>query len=81
MKTNPIIEKIMAAGLSAFEHENNSDSCSGTMHVSIIGGVRRVEFYPTTGTVYANAEKGKYPAFRKKKAGIETAIRLAKFGA
>ncbi|ENH1343585.1 TPA: hypothetical protein ACF3O9_004588 [Klebsiella pneumoniae] len=81
MKKNPVIEKIMASGLSVFEHENNSDFGSGTMHITIIGGVRRVEFYPTTGTVYANAEKGKFPAFRQKKAGIEVAIRLAKSGA
>ena len=51
------------------------------MHITIIGGVRRVEFYPTTGTVYANAEKGKFPAFKQKKAGIKVAIRLAKSGA
>lgn len=67
MKKNPVIEKVMASGLSVFEHENNSDFGSGTMHITIIGGVRRVEFYPTTGTVYANAEKGKFPAFRQKK--------------
>ncbi|WP_240725281.1 hypothetical protein [Klebsiella pneumoniae] len=51
------------------------------MHITIIGGVRRVEFYPTTGTVYANAEKGKFQAFKQKKAGINVAIRLAKSGA
>lgn len=71
----------MDAGLSVFEHENNSDSCTGVMHLSIIGGLRRVEFYPTTGTVYANAEKGKYSVFKQRKAGIEIAIRLAKTGA
>jgi hypothetical protein len=49
------------------------------MHITIVGGVRRVEFYPT-GTVYANAEKGKFPAFKQKKP-IKVAIRLAKSGA
>jgi len=81
MTNNPFIEKIIDAGLSVFEHENNSDFGSGTMHITIVGGVRRVEFYPTTGTVYANSEKGKFPAFKQKKAGIRVAIRLAKSGA
>lgn len=70
MTNNPFIEKIIDAGLSVFEHENNSDFGSGTMHITIIGGVRRVEFYPTTGTVYANAEKGKSRHSSRKKPGL-----------
>lgn len=56
----------------AYQHlstKNNSDFGSGTMHITIVGGVRRVEFYPTTAIVYANAEKGKFPAFKQKKLG------------
>ncbi len=67
MQTERFIEKVMSAGLSVLEHENNGDFGSGVMHLTIVGGVRRVEFYPTTGTVYANAVKGKYPVFKQKK--------------
>lgn len=80
MQTEMIIEKVMSAGLSVVEHENNGDFGNGIMHLTIIGGSRRVEFYPTTGTVYANAVKGKFPVFKQKKAGIEVAIQLAKTG-
>ncbi|MFV4742458.1 hypothetical protein [Citrobacter portucalensis] len=80
MKTETIIEKVIDAGLSVFEHENNGDFGDDVMHLTIVGGVRRVEFYPTTETVYANAVKGKFPVFKQKNAGIKVAIRIAKSG-
>lgn len=80
MEIKAVIDKVIAAGLSVFEHENNGDFGCGTMHITIIGGVRRVEFYPSTGMVYANAVKGKFKVARFPKAGIKTAIRLAKSG-
>lgn len=49
---NDVINLILDNGLIAIEHENNSDTTNATMHISIIGGKRRVEYYPTTGMVY-----------------------------
>jgi len=72
------IEDILAAGLSVQEHDNNSDSSKKVNHLSIIGGVRRVEYYPTTGTVYANARDEFKKAARGK--GVEQAIKIAKEG-
>lgn len=69
------IERILRAGLSVAEHDNSGGCGEVIEHLTIIGGVRRVEFYPSTGTVYANAVKGKYKATSSK--GIECAIRLA----
>ncbi|MCA6222420.1 hypothetical protein V2H77_17525 [Photorhabdus sp. P32] len=75
---NDVINLILDNGLIAIEHENNSDTTNETMHISIIGGKRRVEYYPTTGMVYSNAVKGLYPKVKMPKAGIKAAIRLAK---
>lgn len=58
MDMNKAIDQIMAAGLSVMERENHSNS-KQVNHLSIIGGVRRVEFYPTTGTVFANKVTGR----------------------
>ncbi|WP_337049871.1 hypothetical protein [Serratia fonticola] len=80
MDINSVIDKIVAAGLSVFEHENNCDYSHGTKHITIIGGKRRVEFYPTTGMVYANAVKGEFKAVRLPKSNVKTAIRLAMTG-
>ncbi|CAM3697756.1 hypothetical protein [Xenorhabdus thuongxuanensis] len=77
---NDAIEMILDAGLAAVEHENNSDFVKGVTHISILGGKRRVEYYPTTGMVYANPVKDLYSTFRLPKAGIRRAIRLAKTG-
>ncbi|QXF34792.1 hypothetical protein CE143_17700 [Photorhabdus luminescens] len=75
---NDVINLILDNGLIAIEHENNSDTTNATMHISIIGGKRRVEYYPTTGMVYSNAVKGLYPKVKMLKAGIKAAIKLAK---
>lgn len=77
MKVDLAIEKIVASGLSVFEHENNSDTDSGTRHITILGGVRRVSFYPSTLTVFAPKEKD-FP--QVKTSGIDAAIRIAKDG-
>lgn len=72
------IDKILAAGLCVHEHKNNSDSSKKVNHLSILGGVRRVEYYPTTETVYANA-RGEFKKVARGK-GIEQAIKIAKEG-
>lgn len=72
------VNKILSAGLSVIEHENNSDSSVGTTHMSIVGGVRIVEFYPSTLTGYSNQVNGKFK--QAKVTGIEAAIKLAKTG-
>ncbi|MDC9620844.1 hypothetical protein PSI22_04190 [Xenorhabdus sp. XENO-7] len=75
-----VIEMILDAGLIAVEHENNSDCGDGVTHISILGGKRRVEYYPTTGMVYSNPVKDIYSKVRLPKAGIRRAIKLAKTG-
>lgn len=70
------IEAILAAGLSVYEHKNNSND-GKTTHISILGGKRRVEFYPTTGTVYANRTPD-YPKLNVKNSSVERAIQEAR---
>lgn len=81
MKVIDAIKKIVDSGLSVFEHENNSENNSetdsGTRHITILGGVRRVSFYPSTLTVYAQKEKD---FAQVKTSGIDAAIRVAKDG-
>ncbi|HEK2837343.1 TPA: hypothetical protein SMT91_000192 [Proteus mirabilis] len=77
---NLAIDAVLDAELSVIEHENNSEIVSGTQHISIIGGKRRVEYYPSTGTAYSNPIDGKYKRVIIKKAGIKRAIKLAKSG-
>ncbi|WP_241537927.1 MULTISPECIES: hypothetical protein [unclassified Xenorhabdus] len=77
---NDVIEMILDAGLTAVEHENNSDFVGGVTHISLLGGKRRVEYYPTTGMVYSNPVKALYSTVRLPKAGIRRAIKLAKTG-
>lgn len=74
------IDAILDAELSVIEHANNSEIVSGTQHISIIGGKRQVEYYPSTGTAYSNPVDGKYKRVNIKKAGIKRAIKLAKSG-
>ena len=74
------ISAILDNDLSAIEHENNSDTSSDVQHISIIGGKRRVEYYPQTGTAFSNSVSGKYKSISIKKAGIKRAIKLAKSG-
>lgn len=77
MKVSDAIKKIVDSGLSVFEHENNSETDSGTRHITILGGVRRVSFYPSTLTTFAPPCKGFNPI---KSSGIDAAIRIAKDG-
>lgn len=42
-------------------------------HILVLGGVRRVNYYPSTGTVYVDKEIGK-PSIKTK--GIEQAISI-----
>lgn len=72
------IEQILDAELSVCEHENNSCSHTGTTHLTIVGGKSSVEFWPSTGTVYANGIKGQCKAVKSN--GIRNAIKLAKAG-
>jgi len=76
------IGKILNAGLSVFERDNLNMNCKGMAnnHLTIVGGIRKVDFWPTTGTVYANGVKGKFRAFKEKKSSVEVAIKVAKEG-
>lgn len=78
IKVKRAIDFILGANLSIIEHVNNSGS-KEVNHLSIIGGVRRVEYWPTTGTIYANPE-GHWPKFVAKKCSVTDAISLAKCG-
>ncbi len=78
--TTQAINAVLDSELSVFEHENNCEFSSGTQHISIIGGKRQVEYYPSTGTAYSNPVDGKYKRVNIKNAGIKRAIKLAKSG-
>lgn len=78
-KMNSDIEKIMDAGFSVMEHENNSDHGFETHHLTIIGGVRRVEYYPSTGTVFANKVRGEFGKVARGQ-GVKDAIKIARDG-
>lgn len=84
---NKAIEKILNAGLSVAERDNLSLG-KGTQgvannHLTIIGGVRRVELY-TNGTIYANRVNGKFKITNLKGMphgqAVEEAIKIAKTG-
>ncbi|QRD99805.1 hypothetical protein [Salmonella enterica] len=77
MQVRDAIEKIVSCGLSVYEHENNSEHDNEVRHLTILGGVRRVSFYPSTLTVFASKEKD-FP--QVKTSGIDAAIRVAKDG-
>lgn len=77
-KVKQAIEAILAAGLSIAEHENNSGK-GKVNHLTIIGGKRRVEYYPTTGTVFANKTPTQ-PSINSRNSSVQTAIHLAKEG-
>ena len=64
-----LIEQFLNAGLTVIEMDEKSG------HLKILGGVRHVEYYATTGTVYANSVEGKYPQVKGK--GVEFAIKVA----
>ncbi|CAL9991271.1 hypothetical protein VPHD81_0111 [Vibrio phage D81] len=72
------IEAVLAAGLAVMERKNNSKSSSAVNHLTIIGGVRRVDYYPSTGTVFANRVNDKFKPCRG--TGVKDAIRIAKKG-
>lgn len=73
-------DKVLKAGLAIMERNNTNDYYGTPMQYTITGGVRNVEFYPTTGTVFANAVKGKFKMISLKQAGIATAIKICKEG-
>lgn len=75
-----IIEQILNAGLSVAEMSNNSDSSNVVNHIVIIGGKRRVNYWPTTQTIYCDGIKGKARAIKLKNMPISKAIAIAKKG-
>lgn len=75
-KMDQDIETILDAGLSVMERENNSDSSKQVNHLTIIGGKRRVDYWPSTNSVYSAGVKGKYKS--KRGNGVLDAIRIAK---
>ena len=74
------IEKVLAAGLSVFERENQSKSSKVNNHITIAGGIRRVDYWPPTGTVQCPNVKGIYKKMTIRDSNIETAIYIAKNG-
>lgn len=77
-KTDLDISAILKAGLSVIENKNNSEYSKQTNHLSIVGGIRRVEYYPSTGSVLSNPVKNKFK--RRRGHGLNDAIRIAKEG-
>lgn len=75
-----VIEQIINAGLSVAEMSNNSDSSSVVNHIVIIGGKRRVNYWPTTQTIYCDGIKGKLRAIKLKNMPVSKAIKIAKDG-
>lgn len=73
-----VIDQINAAGFSVVEHTNRSGN-GETTHLTIIGGARRVEYYHTSGTVFANKTRT-LKQIMVKSGGVEKAILLAKNG-
>lgn len=73
------IDKILESGLEAISRTNNGSYSDAVTHVSIVGGVRRVEWYPTKGTVYVNAQD-EFKVFKQKHTTVDVAIRVAKQG-
>lgn len=80
MTEQQMIEKVMSAGLSVAQHDNSQGFGKPTEHYSIIGGARRVEFYPSTGMIYSNPVNGKFKQARIPKSNIDRAIKLAVTG-
>lgn len=72
------IEEILKAGFTVIEHPNNSND-GKTNHLTIIGGKRKVDLWPTTGTIFAPKDD-KYPNYRLRNASVKVAITLAKQG-
>lgn len=78
-KVKSAIEEIMNAGFTVIEHPNNSNSSNEPNHLTIVGGVRKVDMWPTTGTIFAPKDD-KYPNYRLREASVKVAINLARFG-
>jgi hypothetical protein len=77
-KVTKAIEDILASGLTVIERPNNRGE-GKTNHLTIIGGAKRVEYWPTTGTIFADATKT-MNMINVKESNTQTAIKLAKLG-
>lgn len=77
------IDKILDSGLSLAVRDGSKGDYVGDNHMTIIGGVRRVELY-TNGTIYANRVNDKFKKINIKgmqfNQAIERAIKIAKKG-
>ena len=77
------VDKVLASGLSLAVRDGSKGDCVGDNHMTIIGGVRRVELY-TNGTIYANKVKDKFKVINIKgmqfNQAVERAIKIAKKG-
>ena len=80
MNERRMIERVLAAGLSVAQHDNSQGFGKPTEHYSIIGGARRVEFYPSTGMIFSNPVKDKFKQARIPRGNIDRAIKLAVTG-
>lgn len=75
------IQEVEKWKLSVIKNQNNTISKNNNRqvnHLSIVGGVRKVEYYPSKGTFYSNGIKGKCRLVRG--VGLRDAIELAKNG-
>lgn len=73
-----VIDELTAAGLGVAVHENNSGSGKPN-HLSVVGGKRRVEYWPSTGTAYADKTKD-MPRVKLYSATTWRVIQLARTG-
>lgn len=74
------IETANAEGLTVVEHFPGALHTTQIVnHLTLVGGMRKVDFYPTTDTVYANPVHPIFPKCVRGK-GIHEAIRIAKKG-
>lgn len=77
------VAKILESGLALVDRDNSSCDYGGNNHMTIIGGVRRVELY-VNGTIYANKVKDKFKKINIKgmqfNQAVERAIKIAKKG-
>lgn len=76
-----VIQEAEKWGLSVIQRQNNTTNKNNSRqvnHLTITGGVRAVEYYPSKGTFYSNGIKGKCRLVRG--SGVKDAIELAKNG-
>lgn len=81
MAIEVVIDEASKWGLEVVKHKNNTihkNNDQQVNHLTITGGVRNVEYYPSKGTFYSNGVKGTYRLV--KGTGLRDAMEVAKNG-